>query len=272
VKPLVAVARLVRVHAALAGAALTLLGARLTGAALPGRDLLLMALAVAWATAGGNALNDVQDRRIDGVNRRDRPIPAGAIGAKAACGIGAGALLLALLCAAFVSAWCLAICCVNAALLLAYARHSKRFGLAKNLTVGYLVGSAVLFGARSPALVNLPLGTLALCALLATVAREILKDVEDLDGDRSCGARTLPIAAGIPASLSLARAFLALAVAVSLLPWILGAVNGTFVVLAGVGAAIFALAAIRATGAKAAQLTVMAGSLVEMAAFYFGMV
>lgn len=266
----VAVARLVRVHAVLTAAALALLGARLAVGVTPPAALLLIALTVALATAGGNALNDVHDREIDAVNRRDRPIPSGAITARAATVVAAGCLALAVLCAAALSPWCLAICVANVALLVAYARNSKRLGAGKGLIVGWLVGSAVLFGARSPGQVDPTLATLAACALLATFAREALKDVEDLEGDRRFGGRTLPIAIGVGPTRALAGAALALAVALSSVPWLTGAAGTVYAVLAAAGAAVFALALPAARSARTAQRLVMAGSVVEMAAFFFG--
>ena len=45
--------------------------------------------------------------------------------------------------------------------------------------------------------------TLALFAFLVTLIREIIKDIEDITGDRVAGAHTLPIAAGVDAALRL---------------------------------------------------------------------
>ncbi|MFA7563445.1 MAG: UbiA family prenyltransferase, partial [Methanoculleus sp.] len=62
---------------------------------------------------------------------------------------------------------------------------------------------------------NLSLATLT---FLATIARELLKDVEDVDGDAAGGARTLPMIVGVRGTGILAFACACGAVAVSLLP------------------------------------------------------
>jgi hypothetical protein len=61
-------------------------------------------------------------------------------------------------------------------------------------------------------------------AALSTAAREIVKDVEDMEDDREEGLRTLPIVIGARTSLVLAAIVLALAVLVSPVPF----VRGTF--------------------------------------------
>lgn len=260
--------RLIRAPAVVMAVLLTLLGAHLAG---PGGDpfaLAMAALAVASATAGGNALNDVHDWEIDRINRADRPIPSGAIGRPAARRLAWAAFTLAVACAGLASPWCFAVCLVNCGLLVGYARHSKSLGLAKGVLVAYLVGSATLFGILDPFRVPGTALVLALCAALATLGREILKDIEDLAGDRAIGARTLPIAIGPPASRWIAGLALVLAVALSFLPWWLAATpvppSALATLLAG------GLVLVTASGvvdAGRAQRLVMLGSAIEMVAF-----
>jgi geranylgeranylglycerol-phosphate geranylgeranyltransferase len=52
---------------------------------------------------------------------------------------------------------------------------------------------------------------------MATMSREIVKDVEDMEGDRQEGAKTFPIIAGVCASVALASAFALAAVILSYL-------------------------------------------------------
>ncbi|BBK29692.1 geranylgeranylglycerol-phosphate geranylgeranyltransferase [Stella humosa] len=257
---------LVRAPAVAMSALLTLLGARLAGTDDDLPTALLAAAAVALATAGGNTLNDVHDCQTDRVNRADRPIPSGLIGLGPARVIAHLGLLAAAICSAFLSPWCLAICLANCGLLIVYARHSKGLGPLKAMIVGYLVGSTVLFAALSPTRVDWVLLTLATCAGLATVAREIVKDIEDIAGDRSVGARTMPIRFGIPGSRRVANFALVLAVALSFLPWAAGAQDPAAFVVLIAGAAILG-SSLAVPDAGRAQRLIMAGSVVEMAAF-----
>jgi geranylgeranylglycerol-phosphate geranylgeranyltransferase len=173
-------------------------------------------LAVFAVTGAGNAVNDFFDREIDAVNRPRRPIPRGAIAAQ-------NALILSLLlfaggCALayFINTLALAIGLFNSALLYLYARNLKATPLAGNLSVGYLTGSTFLFGGAAGENAGLTV-FLFLLASLATVSREIEKDVEDMEGDRASGARTFPIVVGEKMAHYLAALFVLVAIILSYL-------------------------------------------------------
>jgi len=57
-------------------------------------------------------------------------------------------------------------------------------------------------------------------AAIATLTREIIKDVEDLEGDREEGLRTLPIAIGERRALAIAVLLLVAAVVASPMPYL----------------------------------------------------
>lgn len=264
-----AVVALVRLHACLTATALTLLGAFLTGAPLPLPTSILLAATVFFVTAGGNAMNDACDGQSDRVNQKARPIPSGAVTRRAAMAIAVACLAGGAAASFGLSAWCAVICAVNIVLVIAYARWSKRLGIAKDLVVGYLVGSAVLFGAYEPARVDVPIVTLAVCAALATTSRELLKDVEDKPGDFAAGARTLPIVLGDRPSYALAYLLLGLAVVIAGAPRLTGDMGAVYALVVCCGAVFFVLSWL-AERPRAKQLLVMAGSVVEMAAFWVG--
>jgi len=181
---------------------------------------LLLAVVVALITAGGNVINDVFDIEIDRINRPTRPIPAGEIslaGAKTyAAALFAGGLLVA----ALTTPLCLAIALVNSVLLIAYAVRLKKTPFLGNVAVAYLTASVFLFGGAFAGIEGLVRNlSLAAITFLATVARELLKDAEDVDGDAAGGARTLPMIVGIRRTGIFAFACACGAVAVSLLPF-----------------------------------------------------
>lgn len=181
---------------------------------------LLLAVVVALTTAGGNVINDVFDVEIDRINRPKRPIPAGEIslaGAKAyTAALFAGGLLVATL----TTTLCLAIALINSVILIAYAVRLKRTPLLGNVAVAYLTASVFLFGGAFAGVEGLVQNlSLAAITFLATIAREVLKDAEDVDGDAAGGARTLPMIAGVRRTGAFAFACACSAVLVSLLPF-----------------------------------------------------
>lgn len=180
------------------------------------RTSALIILAVFLVTGAGNAVNDYYDREIDAVNRPARPIPSRRITPVTA--LKYSLVLFAAGCAAagLVSQICLALAAFNSILLFLYARNLKAMPLAGNVCVSYLTGSAFLFGGAALDLAGISLDLVPfLLSLLATMGRELAKDIEDMEGDQRGGALTLPILAGERFSAALASAFVLAAVALS---------------------------------------------------------
>ncbi|TRZ69016.1 MAG: geranylgeranylglycerol-phosphate geranylgeranyltransferase [Methanothrix sp.] len=178
---------------------------------------MLVFLAVFVVTGAGNAINDYFDRDIDKVNRPQRPIPSGRIKPETA---RAWSLLLfasGCILAFQINLLAVGIGLFNSALLYIYAKNLKGAPLVGNLSVGYLTGSAFLFGGVAG---EFPERTvfLFILASLVTVSREIEKDIEDVEGDREDGARTLPIVAGEKTASRLAALFALVAVGLSYVP------------------------------------------------------
>jgi geranylgeranylglycerol-phosphate geranylgeranyltransferase len=167
-----------------------------------GRTRLLLAAGVtALALAAGNVQNDLADQAEDRINRPGRPLPAGMVSTGQARGwarvlVLASLLFSVLLGMASSSSWPPVIALLCLSTLALYARCGKQWILAGNLLVALLGAMAVVYGALA---VSLPRGASGLALSLAgfalgvTFIREILKDGEDLEGDRRAGRRTLPM-------------------------------------------------------------------------------
>jgi geranylgeranylglycerol-phosphate geranylgeranyltransferase len=203
-----------------------------TGAYVARADLLVALPAVAaavvatlLATGGGNAVNDYFDRAVDAVNRPDRPIPRGAVSPRTALAFALASFVGAAAAAATLPVPALAIAAVNLAALGAYTQLFKGTPGVGNVVVAYLTGSTFLFGGAAVGRLTEPaVLVLFVLAGVATLTREIVKDVEDLRGDREEGLRTLPVAVGRRPALAAGAVAMLLAVAASPLPF----VRGTF--------------------------------------------
>lgn len=213
---------------AVAAGILTFTGAFVAGGVSQG--LVPVAAAVATtvlATGGGNAVNDYFDREIDEVNRPDRPIPRGAVtprGALAETGLLFGSAIgLALT----LPPTAIAIAVVNLLLLVAYTEFFKATPGLGNVVVAFLTGSTFLFGGAA---VGDLFGATVLFALsgLATLAREVIKDVEDIAGDRQEGLSTLPIAVSEHVALWIAAVSLTVGVVASAVPYLEGTFGITY--------------------------------------------
>jgi geranylgeranylglycerol-phosphate geranylgeranyltransferase len=190
-----------------------------TGTLIP--EVLLIVAVVILITAAGNVINDYFDAEIDAINRPGRPIPSGMV-SKGSALVYATALFLAgiTLSLSTHNGICILIAAINSLLLIGYAAKLKSTPFVGNITVSYLSASIFLFGGAfsgpGGVVQNLPL---ALITFLAMVARELLKDAEDVEGDSAGGARTLPVHIGIRTTVRLAFAFTLLAICATLIPF-----------------------------------------------------
>jgi len=204
-------------NAAAAGLAAIVAYLIATGTLVP--EVLLLFFIVVLITAAGNVINDYFDVEIDRVNRPDRPIPSGTVTLPAARAYAVTLFLAGILACLMTNAMCIAIAVFNSLLLIAYAARLKRLPLIGNLAVSYLAGSMFLFGGALGGVDGiirvLPFAVMTFFAMLA---RELVKDAEDVEGDRASGAVTVPIRYGIRATARFALVFALLATLVSLVP------------------------------------------------------
>ncbi len=175
-----------------------------TGTLLPA--VLIVFGMILLITAAGNVINDYYDAAIDAINRPDRPIPSGAISGREALAL-AVLLFLAGNILGIISAPLplVLIAIINSFLLWIYAAYLKGMPLLGNLAVSCLAASIFLFGGAldgwAGLMANLPVAGATFCVM---IARELIKDAEDIPGDMAQGARTFPIIFGLKKSLLLA--------------------------------------------------------------------
>lgn len=165
--------------------------------------ILLAFLAVFFETAAGNVINDYYDYNIDLVNKPERPIPSGRISLKTGRNYGYLLFVLGTLCGLSISLitdnWIPFIIVLLADIVLyLYAYKLKSTPLIGNLAVGFMTGFGFVFGGftlnnESIIITSIFLGFFA---FVMTTARELIKDIEDIEGDKSEGAKTLPILVG----------------------------------------------------------------------------
>ena len=163
-------------------------------------EIMIASLAAMMLVGGGNALNDYNDRESDKENHPNRPIPAGLISADETLVYSRILLSAGLLIVLFGLANKLPfiIALIGTITLISYENKLKALGLSGNIAVGFMSGAVFLYAGM---VVNDPGPTLWMfgLAFLATVAREIVKDIQDLEGDTD--RFTLPARIGIGKSL-----------------------------------------------------------------------
>jgi len=199
---------------------------------------LIYALACgALITSGGNTINDCFDAEIDRVNHPRRPIPSGRISPSTAWVWAVAELAVGLILGFGVNVTCGVIAAMAVALLLAYeAAGLKNAGLPGNVTISLLTALLFITGGAAAGDVYPPM-SLALLAFLASLGREIIKDIEDVAGDTT--RETWPMRVGIPRARQGATVFLVVAVLLSPLPWWLGTLSMGYLIAVSIADLMF---------------------------------
>lgn len=182
------------------------------------------------ATGAGNAINDYFDREIDQVTNPERPLPRGSVSPHVALLLSVVLFVIAGGLSFTLPAIALAIALVNIVLLVVYTPLLKGLPGVGNATVAYLGGSAFLFGGAAVEDLTAP-GILFIIAMLATLSREIIKDVEDVAGDRESDLRTLPIVVGSRWALVSAAVSLCLMALLTPFPYLYGTLGAVYLLL-----------------------------------------
>ncbi|GIX06915.1 MAG: prenyltransferase [Candidatus Poribacteria bacterium] len=201
----------------------SVLALKAVGRAVVPDDLLRTAagaVATAAVLAAGNALNDLRDLEIDRINRPERPLPSGRLRPVEAGLFAAVMGLIGIALAALVDLAAGGLAVGAVLLLILYAWRLKGTPLWGNLLVALLSAGAYLAGGiavRAPGKAGAP----ALFIFFFSLVRELLKDVEDVAGDRIGGARTAAVVWGERRAVSIAAAVGALGILFTIVPFLL---------------------------------------------------
>jgi len=238
-------------------------------------DVLLACVVVFTATGAGNVINDYFDHEIDAINRPSRPIPSGRITRRAAGIYSATLFAIASVLGFYLGLIPGSVVILSSLLMVYYAWSLKRRCLVGNLTISFLTGMSFVFGGIVVGEISASI-YLGIYAFLMTMAREIVKDMEDVEGDMSEGATTLPITHGMRVSGLLAAAFMLSAILTSPSLYIIGIFSIIYLPVLAVAAALFLRAAFmiirnqdRETSARVSKLIKM-GMAVTFLAFAAG--
>ncbi|MEM6517427.1 MAG: geranylgeranylglycerol-phosphate geranylgeranyltransferase [Bacteroidota bacterium] len=174
----------------------------------------LLTLSTICIAAAGNIINDIYDVDTDKVNRPNKLIIGKSISEKLAYNLFFGFNIAGVLIGFYLSNHIgkptfFGIFVIISLLLYVYASYLKQTILIGNLVVSFLVAMSVLIvgifdiipaifpqnRASQLTFFNI-IFDYAVFAFLVNLVREILKDIQDIDGDYKAGMNTLPIAIG----------------------------------------------------------------------------
>lgn len=212
--------------------------------------IILGTIAVFLVIGGGNVINDYFDHKIDAINKPERPIPSGRIflnNAKLyAYFLFLIAILIGFLIIYLVNSLIPLFIVIFSSLLMYYYAHTlKKVALIGNLSISLLAGLCFIFGGFIIGLetadteIIITSAYLAFFAFIMTLAREITKDMEDIEGDKIENAKTFPILYGMKISSYLSAFLMILASVLSPILYLIGTFNIYYLIVLGVAIIIF---------------------------------
>lgn len=168
----------------------------------------------------GNAINDYLDRENDKINHPERPLPSGKLKPGQALWFSlfffAVSLLLSIYLSSIVGYGALLVVVVALAFQIAYEKRFKHEKIIGNIIIGSQTALAFIFGGIVVGRTEIT-GIIAIAVFLSIVGREIVKDIEDVKGDKD--RTTLPMKIGIRKAGIVAAILIIIAVLVSPLPY-----------------------------------------------------
>jgi 4-hydroxybenzoate polyprenyltransferase len=174
-------------------------------------DALFVVLAVLFTAAAGYVINDILDIEEDIINKPEKRIIAKHISIRSGI-IFYIILLLGSLAFGFLTGLSMGLVCVMISVLLYfYSSDLKGTTLWGNLLVSLMNGVVVFFSAQGvDEKFNGYFAEYAFLAFLITMVREVVKDIEDMEGDKTREYETFPIVYGARKSVWLGMGTLTL--------------------------------------------------------------
>ncbi|WP_296878321.1 UbiA family prenyltransferase [uncultured Methanobrevibacter sp.] len=245
--------------------------------------IILAMLTVFFETAAGNVINDYFDYNIDLVNKPERPIPSGRISLKNGRNYAYLLFALGTVCGFMISFmtnnWIpFMIVLLADVVLYLYAYKLKSTPLLGNLAVGFMTGFGFVFGGFTLNNPNIIITSIYLgfFAFVMTTARELVKDIEDVEGDKLEGARTLPILYGERTTAILAAILIIIDCALCPLLYHINIFGIYYLAIIAIAAILFLYSAVlilknqeRATAKKVSKYLKI-GMLIAFVSFIFG--
>jgi len=181
--------------------------------------IILAGISAALTAAAGNIINDIIDRDSDQINHPSRPLPSGNLKVNHAVAEYVLLIFIANLLAYFINQLAFVIVLLTTFLLFLYSNKLKQIPLLGNITVAYLTGMAFIFGGIAvdhPHTALIP----AVFAFFINLIRELVKDIQDFEGDKNSNIKTWPVKFGIGSTKRLIIIFTLLLIAATIIPFV----------------------------------------------------
>lgn len=211
-----------------------IIAAGISGPLYPFNYVILAALSASFITIGANVINDYFDIEIDRINKPKRLIPSGQISKQNALIFFMVSYLIGWILALLINIEMFLISLFSGLILILYHYKFKRVVLWGNFIVSFISGLVFIYGGMAVNRVNESLFP-ACFAFFFHFGREIIKDIQDIEGDKPQGAVTYPIKFGIRRSLILTNIIFVILIIFTIIPYLLGYYGIYFLLIVVIG-------------------------------------
>jgi geranylgeranylglycerol-phosphate geranylgeranyltransferase len=182
--------------------------------------IILVPLAAALIAAAGNIVNDIYDIETDRISHPNRILVLESLSIKEVWIEYWTLNLVSVFIAIYLSPILLIIVLITIFLLYIYSAFLKRLPLIGNIIIASITALAFIYGGyavENPKAAIIP----AVFAFLINLIREIVKDIQDIEGDLKLNYKTFPIRLGLDASKHLIVLITIVLILSTLYPFIL---------------------------------------------------
>ncbi|MHA1754093.1 MAG: geranylgeranylglycerol-phosphate geranylgeranyltransferase [Candidatus Odinarchaeia archaeon] len=176
-----------------------------------------------------NIINDIFDIEVDKINRPERPLPSGALSISQAWGLTLICWIIGVTLAFLTNLVAGIIALIFVFIGFLYASRGKILGLLGNFMVAFSFAFGLLYGAiivnfQLTGQIGIPLiiWLYFLTAFMVLQGREVIKGMEDIEGDAVRGVQTIARKYGIKTAYKIAVLFNILGIISFITSWLIG--------------------------------------------------
>ena len=172
--------------------------------------MILAMIIVASIAAAGYVINDVYDLEIDKINKPERPLPSGRVKIKTAKVFTFILFAVGIALSVLLNIYAVIVAFLTAISLYYYARNLKKEGFVGNIIVASTAALSAFYGGLAYFegfwIIRTVIPTLYI--FFFTLSREFIKGIEDVEGDKANGVKTLAVSIGIQKTWIIAKIIL----------------------------------------------------------------
>lgn len=196
--------------------------------------VLLGSFSLFFISAGGHAINDYFDVKVDKINNPRKPLPSGKIKPRNAFVFSLILFFISIIFSSIINLKTLLLSVIMVISMVIYGKYSKNIKIFGNVIVSFIV-SLILVYAIFTTGKTFPIVWIILPVFFINISREIVKDIEDVKGDKVISKSSLPLKLGIRGSSIISFLFLVLSFILAFIPYFFNVFNYWYLLVLLIG-------------------------------------